>query len=199
MRLLRETYGQMTEDEICAGAEDTYELTPIALEALQSEISERKLNIQVKTAPPAPPKIQPLADMDLVVINLFRDAGEARAAKEILNAAGVISYLGPENLTNLDEFNGNFEIGVELKVASFNYQRAMAALVKARSESDTEEAAGESDPEENEDYAVLCPRCRSSAIVFEGRVPAPGLESKFTWTCDACGHQWQDDGVSQPM
>ncbi len=40
---LRENYAQMTEDELALIANKAYDLTTIAQEALQAEISERKV------------------------------------------------------------------------------------------------------------------------------------------------------------
>ena len=37
---LRQNYARMTEDELGAVADDAYDLTPVAREALQAEISE---------------------------------------------------------------------------------------------------------------------------------------------------------------
>lgn len=45
---LQETYGLMTEDELCTVAQDAYDLTPTAREALQAIIRERGLKIELK-------------------------------------------------------------------------------------------------------------------------------------------------------
>jgi len=58
----------------------------------------------------------------------------------------------------------------------------------------------EDDTPDDADYAVQCPKCGSRETVFQGRaLPAsvPGLDNKYNWTCDACGHQWKDDGLME--
>jgi len=134
-RRLREQYAQMNEDELQAVADYGYELTEIARTTLQSEISQRGLNVKLRDAPPAAPAAETLDESD-----------------------DLLDSPQPEP-------------------------------------EDTEE------PEEEEDYVAVCPKCHSSEIVFQGRdaEPATGStnESKFNWSCDACGHQWKDDGIEE--
>jgi transposase-like protein len=54
------------------------------------------------------------------------------------------------------------------------------------------------EPEEELDEAsVRCPRCHSSEIVLEDTEPVRegGSSQRFQWTCDACGSQWEDEGL----
>ena len=59
---LKATYAGMTEDELAAVASDAYDLTDIAQQALRVVISNRGLNIIVKTAPVAPSGPEPDTD-----------------------------------------------------------------------------------------------------------------------------------------
>jgi hypothetical protein len=57
--------------------------------------------------------------------------------------------------------------------------------------------------DEGEEDGIRCPRCRSVEVVFDsreldGKEIQPGVarpDSKYNWQCDACGYQWQDDGI----
>ncbi len=58
------------------------------------------------------------------------------------------------------------------------------------------------DSEELEELPVRCPKCQSEEVVFEGLTSAPGnaadeASQKYKWSCDSCGHQWEDDGVAK--
>lgn len=68
-----------------------------------------------------------------------------------------------------------------------------------------------SKPEDDIGFNVLCPQCHSPEVVFQGREmgatdnpetvddtqeeEGPPADAKFNWSCDACGYQWQDDGI----
>lgn len=60
-----------------------------------------------------------------------------------------------------------------------------------------EAASDARDPAPEEGYVVVCPRCRSTAIVFLGRERENDSEAKFRWRCDSCGNRWVDDGVEE--
>jgi len=172
---LKERYGQMTEDELAVIAQDASDLTEVAQEALQAVIAERGLDIRLKMEPPAPLRGDPPEAEGIVTLGWPQSAEEAGRAMEALTAAGISSFL-------------------KLGVLEGDLKRAHAAL----------EHAFEDDDEEGEDkdYAVLCPKCRSPKVVMEGRdiVPAdPPPTGKFQWSCDACGHQWVDDGIVQEV
>jgi hypothetical protein len=59
--------------------------------------------------------------------------------------------------------------------------------------------------DEVEEDGIRCPRCRSVEVVFDSRESdarevEPGVakeDSKYNWHCDACGYQWQDDGIEE--
>jgi len=74
---------------------------------------------------------------------------------------------------------------LKLGVMEGDLKRAHAAVERAFEE------------EEDKDYAVLCPKCRSGAVVLEERDSSS--TAPFHWHCDACGHQWSDEGIEQEV
>ena len=177
LRQLRETYGQMTEGELCALAEKAYDLTEIAREALQAVIMEKGVDIRLKMDPLAP---LPPEDEDLVVFRWEMNIVEAGHTMKILAAAGIPSFLN-------------------LEVRADDVKRAHAALDRACEEDVKEDGKG--DPDETE-CAILCPKCRSAKVILQGRtstLEASPLGVKYQWSCDACGHQWMDNGWVQEV
>lgn len=200
---LTDTYRQMTEEELGRVAADAFDLVPIAMEALQSVITERGLKIQLADAPPPPvPELSRYEEdtedpYRLVPVRTVRSEAEARQLKALLDANFIGSCLGPENIVDLEDFKGSFDGGVELKVHAQNARRAFDVLALYAPEKEEEE-----DPDEDAEYAVLCPKCHSQEIFLrddgpEGEgTPANG---KFKWQCDACGHQWEDEGIEEKL
>lgn len=60
-------------------------------------------------------------------------------------------------------------------------------------------------PKEEEEFketSIRCPKCHSTEVIFEGGTSTPIVASddssqKFEWTCDSCGHHWEDDGIAK--
>ncbi len=193
---LRENYARMTEDELGAVADDAYDLTPVAREALQAEISGRGLNIELKNTPPAP--VVPTLDDDLIGVTVVYSLAQAKQVMDRLDADSIPSYLGPDKLTDPNDFKASFDDGVALRVSIGDQRRAIASLARRF-------------PEDDIDYTVLCPKCHSPEIIFQGREMEatdnpeadddpdeeenPPKDAPFNWKCDACGYQWTDDGV----
>lgn len=169
---LKERYAQMTEEELAVLAEEASDLTEVAQEALQAVIAERGLDIQLKMEPPAQLPGHPPEDQELVILGWAENAEQAGRTMKILAAAGIPSFL------NVEVLEGDLK-------------RAHAALENAIDE----ELEG-ADPEDK-DYAVLCPKCRSGEVVLEERDSSS--TDPFHWHCDACGHQWSDEGIEQEV
>ena len=167
---LKERYAQMTEAELAALAADGSDLTDVAQEALQAVIAERGLDIQLKMEPPEQLRGHPPEDEKLVILGWPDNPEEAARVMEVLTAAGISSFL------NLEVLEGDLK-------------RAHKALEEAFDNDD--------DTDEEKDYAVLCPKCRSGAVVLEERDSAS--TAPFHWHCDACGHQWSDEGIEQEV
>jgi DNA-directed RNA polymerase subunit M/transcription elongation factor TFIIS len=48
------------------------------------------------------------------------------------------------------------------------------------------------------ELSIRCPKCHSTEVAFEDMIPptaARPLPQIYTWICDSCGHQWEDDGT----
>ena len=198
---MQEVYSQMSEDELQSVADEAYDLTDIAKQVLKAEIETRRLDIRLQESPPESEEEEPAgdpdfdpSDLDLVVARRVWDEAEARTAKEILDNSRIPSYLGPKNVERLKDFGGNYEKGVDLKVREVDRQNASAALQEHW-------PAEEGSPEADAEAVVICPKCHSDEVVYESLdKPSSGdseTDAKFNWRCDACGHEWQDDGVEK--
>jgi hypothetical protein len=206
-RRLKETYSIMSEDELQAIADEAYDLTDIAKQALQFEISGRGLTIRLQDKPPSKTTMPhaPASDFnyaDSVVRTVYRVRGlpEARKLQEILEAFNIPSCLGPDNLENADAFEPGFEGGVDVKVCDFHMARAQKVLDQHL----PPELKEPEDPiDMDEDWTALCPKCHSNEIFFQGGDSEPAARSvsssQFAWICDACGHQWNDEEFEEPI
>ena len=198
-RRVKDQYAAMSDDELEAIASDGWELTAVAQQALQGEISSRGLKVQLKAVPPGSPAPEPSeaaarfdpADLDLVVVQQVWDLSEARRVKEVLDGAGIPSYFGPKDVEEVEELGLGFEGGVDVKVREADHQRAREALA----------TASPAETQAQPDYTPRCPKCHSTEIVFQSLDGEPVEDStptsKFNWSCDACGYGWKDDGVEQ--
>ena len=177
-RQLKENYEHMTEGELCALAEKAYDLTEIAREALQAVIVEKGIDLQLKMDPLMPPP--PPEDEDLVIFRRETNLNETVLAMRALDAAGIPSFLC-------------------LEVRAADVKRAHAALDRAIEEDIKEDGKG--DPDETE-CAILCPKCHSAKVILKGRtatLEASPRDVWYQWSCDACGHQWVDQGFVQEV
>jgi DNA-directed RNA polymerase subunit M/transcription elongation factor TFIIS len=175
LQQLKGNYEYMTEGELCALAENAYDLTEIAREALQAVISERGIAVRLKLEPPATSSAEP-PDENLVIFGWPEGAEAAGRTMKILAAAGIPSFLS-------------------LEVRADDVKRAQAALQRV-----IDDELEKDDPEEKKEYAILCPKCHSAKVVLEGAdtdMAKPPSTDKFQWNCDACGYSWTDEGTVQ--
>ena len=213
-RQLSETYAAMTDDELQAVADEAYELTDVARQALQTEITRRGLPVELQKeaqaeedpAPASEGNAANPADMDLVELQRVWDMDEATDIKRRLDAGGVPSYLGPDLVDDVRLLQASFERGLAVKVRDFDEQRAMGVLANSYPSPQSDDPPDEADTadEANDaEYAVRCPKCRSTEIVFQNLDLDPetksAFESKFNWSCEACGYQWKDDGLESEV
>lgn len=201
LRLAKEYYAGMMGGEIGTLAAEAYNLTDIGREALAAVIAEKGFKFQLAEAP-APEELKGVGDceeeLDLYTLCQLKSEADAKRAKGILDANFIASCLGPDNIADLENFKGSFESGVDLKVFPEDSHRASEVLDRyapdlMKRDDDIPE------DEEELDYAVTCPKCRSEDIVFEGGEAEAENEkflAQYRWTCAACGHQWQDKGIS---
>jgi DNA-directed RNA polymerase subunit M/transcription elongation factor TFIIS len=195
---LQASYLGMTDEELEGLAEESYQLTDLAKQALQSEITRRGVSVRLREAPtqqglnPNPSEFDP-SELDLVVAQRVWDSAEAKQVKKILDDAGIPSFLGPDNLHDFADFSAGFEGGVDIKVRDIDNQRALRALSQLSTP----------DPEDNTKYLPVCPKCQSPEIVFENlqgqEESRSSFDAKFNWRCDGCGYQWTDDGIEKEL
>ncbi len=213
-RRLQGLYAEMSEAELEAVADDGYELTDIAKQALHAEISRRGLQVVVRLAPaPRETNEEALGDLDpadleLTPVSVVEKRDQAEWVKTILNDAGIPCYFGNDLVEDVDrlQFLENGAFGV--KVRTVDQERARYALKDFA-------AKFENDDEEAPDFTGRCPKCHSTEIVFQGldshapeeagsdcleKAAADTSEVAYTdanynWSCDACGYQWKDDGI----
>jgi DNA-directed RNA polymerase subunit M/transcription elongation factor TFIIS len=135
-------------------------------------------------------------DRKLVELCTVWSVRDALRLQRILDAAGIPFFMGQEKATGVDEVTSDFADGVAVRIMLIGLPWARRAMQHYEPEDDPT-------PKENqelEELTVRCPKCQSAEVVFEGRAPEPGKamdesSREFKWTCDSCGHQWEDDGV----
>ena len=182
---------------------------------------------EVKEEPPPIPEMPPPdptyeEDRKLYTIRQVWSVGDALKLQWILDRAGIPFFMGKEKATGVDAVTSNFAEGVNVQVMAIGYPWAAQALKNYYPEDKPRE-----DPqEEQEAVPVRCPSCHSEEVVFERLVlkeasqnrqfadkenddtstgdsadgpssPAETSASIYKWTCDSCGHQWEDDGVAK--
>jgi DNA-directed RNA polymerase subunit M/transcription elongation factor TFIIS len=199
---LSERYRQMSDSELLVLAQHNSELTEAAQQILAQEISARRLKLQPEE-PPAPPKpeLPPDSsssydeDRKLVEIRTVWSLSDALQLQTLLDRAGIPLFMGPEKATGVDAVTSNFVNGVSVKIMQIGVPWARQAMMNYV-------PANEPRPilEEESDPSVRCPRCHSTEVVFERLITEPTSatdnSSRFEWTCDACGHQWEDEGLA---
>lgn len=224
-RRLTETYRQMSDEELTHIAEEAYQLTELAQRALQTEVTNRRLDLQLQLQSPDPDvpagtddfyadcdlaedpdalagdEFDP-DDLGLVPFRRVWDMQEARTAKWVLNNSGIACFLGDDNIEDLDQYNGSFEGGVDMKVREADMNLAIHAVINNWPKPTAEEQA-QDELAEQTNYDVRCPRCHEKEIVFDGRdgetTGNEAFHAKFKWHCPSCHHAWLDDGLEKPV
>ncbi|HTB12393.1 MAG TPA: hypothetical protein VK752_12505 [Bryobacteraceae bacterium] len=189
-RRLRELYGRMNEGELEVVASEAYDLTEVAKPLLRDEIARRGLKIELRSerrprGVAAPPPSRPVTDLDFQEMGVFETLEEARKVKQFLNSAGVPCFWGPDNVDDPAELVLNVDDGLHMKVRVDDVARVRGGLRELFADKPAEPDPG--------DCNFVCPKCHSPEIVFHDLDEA----AKFNWSCDACGHEWRDDGVEQ--
>jgi len=209
-RELQENYAAMSDEELEAGAHEAYDLTDIAKQALQAEISRRRLKFEMHEQPPGsqeeleqeeppqgyPPGFDP-EDWGLIDFSYADSLERAREIKQCLDNAGIPSYFGPNLVDDLRLLPSPFPESVRVKIRETDQGRAIAALNRCAPQPENQD-------EEISEYIGRCPKCHSSEIVFQGLDESgedssddSAAGSKYNWSCDACGYQWKDDGIEK--
>jgi hypothetical protein len=133
--------------------------------------------------------------VDLCTVWSERDALQVQT---ILDERGIPFFMGPEKATGVDEVTSDFSKGVGVQIMKIGLAWAGPAMVHYEPEDDPT-------PKENEELdeiVVRCPKCYSTEVVFDGGtdtlvVATDDSSQKYKWTCDSCGHQWENDGVAK--
>ena len=191
----------MTDEELLHLARDKSELTDAAEQALAAEMSVRGLTVPVeKRVVKAIPKTDPdspyAKERELVHVWTVWSLRDALKSQALLDRAGIPFYMGEEMATGVDEVTSDFTKGVRVKIMRIGTPWARLAVADYEPQD-----APPTPPEEDwQEIPVPCPKCRSTDVVLEppdpdSEVDTGELRSEFEWTCESCGHHWNDDGV----
>jgi hypothetical protein len=216
-RRLAEFYSGQMDGELEKVAEQAYELTELAREALKAELGRRGLQTKLIETPPVvfkkqvavmpgdpppPPPPAPHSTPDgelelrkMVAIRQFRDLPEALLAKGSLESAGIDAVLTDDNVVRMDWFWSNLMGGVKLLVGAEDAAEADEVLAQPIPEHFDVSGVGE--------YAQpRCPKCNSLDVTFQELEPAAYLSMAVSvpipfhrraWRCRSCGAEWEDD------
>jgi hypothetical protein len=136
---LAEFYSRQTDGELEKVAQQGYELTDLARDALREELVKRGL--YVGQLEQLLPKAENRAEFrDLVTVRTFLNPTEAELAKGLLEAAGIESFLFDDNMGRMYWMNAVG--GVKLRVDASNAEAASRLL-----EEDTSSDAAADPPE----------------------------------------------------
>jgi DNA-directed RNA polymerase subunit M/transcription elongation factor TFIIS len=133
--------------------------------------------------------------VELCTVWSVRDALKVQA---ILEEAGIPFFMGPEKATGVDRVTSNFSKGVGVGIMQIGLPWARPAMQHYEPEDDPTPKV----KEEIDELPVRCPKCHSTEVVFDGLTSTPAMATdessqKYQWTCDSCGHRWEDDGVAK--
>ncbi len=207
-----EHYRQLSDSELLVLGRQQSELTDFAQQALAHELSQRGLKVEPDVEeeepspiPEAPPDPSYEEDRRLVTICTVWSLRDALQVQTLLDRPGVPFFMGPEKATGVDAVTSNFANGVEVAIMNIGYPWAREAMKHY----EPADAPPEKPEEEAGEIQVRCPRCHSEEVVLERLIVDEITEEAATgesateetsapiykWTCDSCGHQWEDDGV----
>ncbi len=201
-RELSERYRGMSDEELVVLARQSSELTDVAQQALTQEISYRKLKLPAEeTAPPPDPEPDPESpyaeDRELVELCTVWSLRDSLQLQTLLDRAGIPFFMGPEKATGVDQVTSDFLKGVSVQIMRIGLPWTRQAMLNY----EPADEPGPKQDQELEELPVLCPKCGSTEVVL-GRLVTESPTAKdssphpqFEWTCDSCGHQWEDDGI----
>ena len=137
-------------------------------------------------------------DRELVEICNVCSLSDALQVQRLLDSVYVPFFMGPERATRAEAVTSNFSNGVSVQVIRIGVPWARQAL--QHYEPADEPPDEKCNRNEDADFAVRCPKCHSKELVFEELVSETATATcasppKYKWTCDSCGHEWQDEGI----
>jgi hypothetical protein len=190
-------YAGMSDGELEKVAATGYELSEVAYQALEAEISGRHLDIKIA----GNPGFDVCELNETITLRKYRDLPEALLAKSSLNSAGIEAYLVDDNMVRMDWFWSNLLGGIKLKVRPEDEQAANEILSQPIPEKWEIEGIGEYEQ-------PRCPRCQSLDVSYRELnkllsygsaylgIPIP-VHAK-AWSCHACGNEWKEERGSPP-
>jgi len=133
-----ETCSQMADEGLQSLAAEGNELTDLAKPAPQSQLKARDPKVEFEDAAPVAEvfdRDDPRSDFDpseleLIDIAHAFSAEDARAIKAALDKGGVGSFMGLNNIDNVDDYHGSFEDGIPIRLLASDQQRAARALAQ---------------------------------------------------------------------
>ena len=136
-------------------------------------------------------------DRKLVELCIVWSVRDALKVQTILDRRGIPFFMGREKATGVAEVTSNFADGIAVQIMQIGLPWAGPAMRNYEPEDDPNPKANNN--EVLDELPVRCPKCHSTEVIFEGETSAAiatgDSSQKFHWTCDACGHQWEDDGI----
>jgi len=205
-RQVSEHYRSLTDDELIAIARQKSELTDVAQQALDAEVLHRKLEIPPELPDDEPelavlPEPEPGSpyepERQLAEIETVYSLRDARQLQQLLEADGIPCFMGDEKATDANAVRSNFANGVTVKIMRIGIPYATRARRAFQPEDDPSHDQKERDEDIQAD-PLICPKCKSDQVFLEEVEPdsaKPGTATKFEWSCDACGHHWENDGI----
>lgn len=215
---LTQFYAGQLDGELEQVAAQAYELTELARQVLQAELSRRHLNANLverrpqranrapvpgDPPPSRPSETLPAGELDmrpLTTIRQFRDLPEALLAKGSLDSAGIECALVDENIVRLDWFWSNLMGGVKLAVDPDDVEAANEILSQPIPENFEAEGSGTFEQ-------PRCPSCGSLDVNFRESDPAAYLSlavnvpipfRRRAWRCRSCSAEWEMDDAPNP-
>ena len=136
-------------------------------------------------------------DRALITLRTVWSVRDALKLQNLLDGASIPFFMGREKATGVEQVTLDFAKGVEVKIMSIGLPWARMAMNDYWPADEPQEAVVEV-----EEIPVRCPHCDSTDVVFRrlldpGKTLEGGIGTRFEWTCDACGKQWEDDGVAE--
>src|ERR1700684_957038 len=189
---LAELYAGMSEIELQELARDAESLTDAAQETLKTELSKRKLEVELKHKEESS---EETAHPNLITLRQFRDIPAALLAKSVLDSEGIECFLADENTIRMDWLLSNLLGGVKLWVKEEDAGRASELLER-------ESPVGFEVEAEEAHQQPRCPKCQSADVLFEELskhtayatvlLGFPIPIKHLGWKCHAGGHQWEE-------
>jgi hypothetical protein len=197
---LADFYSHQLDGELEKIASNAFDLTDVAREVLNEELSRRGLKPVQDIQRTTEPGDDEIDAQRLSTVRIFRDLPEALLAKGCLESAGIEAILVDDNMVRLHWFISNLIGGIKLQVAADDLQEATSILDQPIPE--------QLDLGDAEDYQQpRCPKCGSLDVSFDelnkplaygsAWIGLPLPIHRKGWICHSCRHQWAEEEVDE--